>query len=135
MVFKNYRVRLIFFILAITVIIGSFFYSLFYHDLLWVNGILAALLVYVVFKMIRYVDRINRELTKLFDSIRYSDFSISFPEQVTGDGFEELYESLRFVIEKFKEERKYRVEHFNYMKTIVQHVKVGLIAFNSNGKI
>jgi len=135
MIFKAYRFKLIMFIIAFIAIIGGFFYFLFYQELILVNGILAALLIYTVFKMIKYVDRINGELTKLFDSIRYSDFSISFPERVKGDGFEELYSSLRFVIDKFKEERKYRVEHFNYMKTIVQHVKVGLIAFDSTGKI
>lgn len=135
MVFRAYRIKLILFIIAFILIIGSFFYILFYHDLIILNFILAALLVYVLFKMIKYVDRINNELTKLFDSIRYSDFSISFPEKAKGNGFDELYQSLRFVIEKFKEERKYRVEHFNYMKTIVQHVKVGLIAFDANGKI
>ncbi len=135
MIFKVYRVRLILFVFAIILIVASFFYFLFNHELFFVNGLLAILLIYTVSKMIKYVDRINGELTKLFDSIRYSDFSISFPERVKGNGFEELYNSLRFVIEKFKEERKYRVEHFNYMKTIVQHVKVGLIAFDGNGKI
>jgi len=135
MIFKAYQLKLILFVFAIISIIGGFFYFLFYHDLFLVNGLLAMLLFYTVFKMIKYVDRINGELTKLFDSIRYSDFSISFPERVKGNGFEELYASLKFVIEKFKEERKYRVEHFNYMKTIVQHVKVGLIAFDSSGKI
>ena len=135
MIFKVYKVRLILFIFTIILIIGSFFYFLFNHELYLVNGLLAVFLIYIVSKMIKYVDSINRELTKLFDSIRYSDFSISFPARVTGSGFEELYASLKFVIEKFKEERKYRVEHFNYMKTIVQHVKVGLIAFDGTGKI
>ena len=135
MIFKQYRIRLVLYIFTLVMIIGSFFYFLFYQDLLLVNGILAVLFLFVVLKMIKYVDRINSELTKLFESIRYSDFSISIPQKVKGDGFEELYQSLRYVIEKFKAERKQRVEHYNYMKTIVQHVKVGLIAFNSSGKI
>ncbi|MBN2280904.1 MAG: ATP-binding protein [Candidatus Marinimicrobia bacterium] len=135
MIFRQYRIRLGLYVCILTLIIGLFFYCLFYWKSILINAFLLFTFLIVFFKMIKYVDRINSELTKLFDSIHYSDFSLSIPQNVKGDGFEELYQSLRFVIEKFREERKQRVEHYNYMKTIVQHVRVGLIAFNAAGKI
>src|SRR6056297_79613 len=135
MIFKAYRTKLIFYVLGITLIIGAFFFILFYYDLLILNFILLLILIFILVKMINFVDRINTKLTNRFESIQYSDFSISFQDNVIGNGFDELFESLQTVIEKFKEERNKRIEHYNYMKTIVKHVKIGLIAFDINGEI
>ena len=135
MIFKNYRTRLILYILAITIMIAGFFYVLYYHDILLLNLVIFILLIFLIVNMIRFVERINTKLTTLFESIQYSDFSISFRDNLTGSGFDELYNSLNKVVEKFKEERKERIGHYNYMKTIVQHIKVGLIAFDRDGNI
>ena len=49
---------------------------------------------YQVFALIRLVNRSNRDLTRLLDSIEYSDFSQSFTSGLEGAGFEALNASL-----------------------------------------
>ena len=90
---------------------------------------------YQVFALIRLVNRSNRDLTRLLDSIEYSDFSQSFTGGLKGAGFEELNASLNNVIDKFKQTKLEKEEHFRFLQTIIDHVGIGLVAFNPDGQV
>ena len=90
---------------------------------------------YQVFALIRLVSRSNRDLTRLLDAIAYSDFSQSFTGGLEGAGFEELNASLNNVIDKFKQAKLEKEEHFRFLQTIIDHVGIGLVAFNPDGGV
>jgi nitrogen fixation/metabolism regulation signal transduction histidine kinase len=90
---------------------------------------------YQVFALMRFVSRTNRDLTRLLDSIQYADFSQSFTGGLEGAGFEELNTALNNVIDKFRQAKLEKEEHFRFLQTIIDHVGIGLVAFNPDGAV
>jgi len=90
---------------------------------------------YQIFALIRYVTKTNRDLTRLLDSIKYSDFSQSFANNLKGAGFDELHAAFTEVISEFQRTKLEKEEHFRFLQTIVDHVGIGLIAFDSGGEV
>ncbi len=90
---------------------------------------------YQIFALIRYVSKTNRDLTRLLQSIKYSDFSQSFTNNLKASGFEELHAAFTEVIKEFQRARLEKEEHLRFLQTIVDHVGIGLIAFNPAGEV
>jgi two-component system nitrogen regulation sensor histidine kinase NtrY len=90
---------------------------------------------YQIFSLIRYVSKTNRDLTRLLQSIKYSDFSQSFTNNLKSSGFEELHAAFTEVIKEFQRAKLEKEEHLRFLQTIVDHVGIGLIAFNPAGEV
>lgn len=102
----------------------------------WAAGTLAALAAaWQVVALGRFVTRTNRDLAQLLASIRYSDFSRSFTDGLQGSGFEELTAALNEVTAEFRRAKLEKEEHFRFLQTIIDHVGVGLIALEADGKV
>ena len=97
--------------------------------------ILGLLIVFQVYLLITFVNRTNTKLIQFFNSIKYSDFSSSFSDKSMGKSFESLSKSFNEVIEEFKKHRAEKEENYNYLQTVVQHVNIGIICFDSNGDV
>lgn len=132
---KNFRLNIIFrvIVLAITMAIGI--YLAVATDLYISAGLLGLLAVYQISRLIHYVEKTNRTLNRFFNSVRYSDFSRTFSGNKLGKTFEGLNETMTEVIEKFKEQRIEKQIQFRYMQTVVEHIGIGLISFNQEGKV
>lgn len=98
-------------------------------------GLVGALAVYQVISIIRYVERTNHDLSRLLQSIQYSDFSQSFTARGRGASFEELAEAFREVMDDFREARAEKEESYRYLETVMQHVGIGLISFRQDGEV
>ena len=96
------------------------------------TGLLA---LYQVFALIRYVSKTNRDLTRFLQSIKYSDFSQSFTNNLKGSGLEELHAAFTEVIKEFQRAKLEKEEHLRFLQTIVDHVGIGLIAFDPAGEV
>jgi nitrogen fixation/metabolism regulation signal transduction histidine kinase len=93
------------------------------------------LAVYQIFNLIRYVTRTNRDLARFLQSIKYSDFSQSFTNNLKGSGFAELQAAFTEVIKEFQRAKLEKEEHLRFLQTIVDHVGIALIAFNPAGEV
>ncbi|MCF8242582.1 MAG: hypothetical protein K9J16_14485 [Melioribacteraceae bacterium] len=112
-----------------------FFFSYFnieYNAILFILGII---IIYQIYSLIKFVDITNKELARFISSIKYSDFSQSFTIHNYGSSFEELGNSFNNVIEKFQKTRSEKEENLRYLQTVMQHVGVGLISYNQDGKV
>ena len=96
------------------------------------TGLLA---VYQVVALIRYVSKTNRDLTRFLQSIKYSDFSQSFANNLKGSGLEELHAAFTEVIKEFQRAKLEKEEHLRFLQTIVDHVGIGLIAYHPAGEV
>jgi len=132
---KNFRLNLIFRILLITVSIFLLFYFYFKLNLLAVLLVILLLIFYQVFSLIKFVDKTNKDLTRFFQSIKYSDFSQTFSNQNFGESFDDLRNEFNNVINKFRKTRSEKEEQSRYFQTIVQHIGIGLITFTADGKV
>lgn len=135
MVFKRFRIQVV---LRLLLLALSFFLMFYVVGKTRYNVTALILLVMIVVQvvlLIRYVERTNTKLSNFLQSIRYSDFSSSFSDMGLGKSFDDLNRSFMEVIEAFKKYRAEKEEHFNYLQTVVQHVSIGIIAYDREGKV
>jgi nitrogen fixation/metabolism regulation signal transduction histidine kinase len=85
--------------------------------------------------LIRYVENTNRRLARFLLSIRYSDFSQTFSAGMKGSSFEELNAAFNEVISEFQKARAATAVQYRYLQTVVQHVGLGLLAFDQHGQV
>ncbi len=88
------------------------------------------------FNLFVYCTSTNRKLTRFLESVQYSDFAISFrADDTLGPGFRALNGQFNTVLEAFRQARAEKEANLHYLNTIVQHVNVGLLSFDSNGRV
>lgn len=88
-----------------------------------------------IYLLIKYIENTNKEISRFFYSIRYSDFTQNFKSKIKGAGFEELNNSFAEVIEEFKKARSEKEENFHYLQIIVQHINIGILAYTLDGNV
>ena len=135
MVYKSFRINCIFRVLFLSASISLFFFLLFRTSLYTAIFIVGAAVFYQVYSLIHYVEKTNRDLARFFQSIKYADFSVSFKEKGLGSSFNALKTAFTEVVNAFRKERSEKEEHYRYLQTVVQHVGIGLIAFQPNGEV
>jgi signal transduction histidine kinase len=122
----------------VTVLSGSiclFFLLLYQTGFYATAALLALVIVYQTYALIRYVTRTNAELSRFVRSIQYDDFSQTFTGGKRGSSFDELARAFTAVMNQFRMTRTEKEENFRYLQTVVEHVGVGLIAYKNNGDV
>lgn len=109
---------------------------------LWWNGyelvvvLVIPLLLSQVFALYHYLNRVNRKLTLFLEAIRYEDFSIRFSaDNKLGKSFSALNHQFNEVLEAFRQTRAEREANLKYIDTIIQHISIGVLSFDNDGKI
>ncbi|MBW6481135.1 MAG: hypothetical protein K0B37_17025, partial [Bacteroidales bacterium] len=135
MSFKNFRfnvVMRILLIVASVIILNSIVRK---EEFIISSIILIALIILQIASLVKYVERTNKRLTTFLESIRHSDFVSTFSDHGLGKSFDDLNSAFNDVINEFKKTRAAKEEHFNYLQTVVQHISIGVIVFQQNGKV
>ncbi len=135
MIYKSFRINCIVRIFFLIILILLFIYLIFDTELYVSTAITGIIIIVQIFELIHFVERTNRHLTRFLDSIKYSDFTQTFAKHAGGKSFEELNAAFNEVIEKFQETRAEKEEHYRYLNTVVQHVGIGLISFQTDGTV
>ncbi len=135
MVFRNFKVSLI---IRVGFIVASIFLmaELVHNDTFILTEILvSALIIFQVYSLVQFLDRTNKEIVSFLHSIKYDDFTHTYHTKKEGSSIDMLYEEFNKVIKKFREIRAEKEAQYHYLKTIVQHVGIGIITFEKNGDI
>ena len=135
MVFNRFRINCIIRVIVLGATFWLFFYLLFRTSLYTALFILGALILYQIYSLIYYVEKTNRDLARFFQSIKYEDFSQTFKVEGYGQSFDSLKAAFSEVMNAFRKTRAEKEEHFRYLQTVVQHIGVGLIAFQPDGEV
>jgi signal transduction histidine kinase len=132
---KRFDINCIIRVLLLNATICLLTYLFFKTDFIAAAIFTSLMTFYQIFVLIRYVAKTNRDLTRFLQSIKYSDFSQSFTNNLKGSGFDELHAAFTEVIKDFQRAKLEKEEHFRFLQTIVDHVGIGLIAFNPAGEV
>ena len=135
MVYRRFRINCVLRVISLAVTLALFFFLLFKTTLHAALFILGVAVLYQSYALIHYIEKTNRDLTRFFQSIKFSDFSQSFKDSGQGKSFANLRAAFNEVLDAFRKARSEKEEHYRYMQTIVQHVGIGLIAFLPDGKV
>jgi two-component system nitrogen regulation sensor histidine kinase NtrY len=133
--FNNFKVilgvRIGLLVLTIFLLVNSF-----YVDSYGLTKILLILaLGFEIQLLIKFLDKTNQELTGFLNSIKYDDFSHTYTTKKTGGSQDLLYEEFNKVIKKFRSIRTEKESQYQYLRTIVQHVAIGIITFDKDGEV
>lgn len=88
-----------------------------------------------IYSLIKFMDKGNNELMNFLNSIRYDDISYTYTTDSKNEDINKLNNELNKVLKNLREVRKEKEADFQYLKNIVQHVGIGLITFDKQGKI
>ncbi|MEN8204098.1 MAG: ATP-binding protein [Bacteroidota bacterium] len=134
MVFKQFRFNIVLRVLLLTSTCLALFITL-NSTFTFTPILVAGLIIYQVWSLIRYVDRTNRELASFLESIRYSEFTRSFQISDRSSSFDELNTAFNEVMKDFQQVRSEREEHFHYLQSIVQNIDVSILAYQRDGTV
>ena len=134
---KRFSTILIYRVIFLTISILAVSWLAFGLGQLAISLVLGVVLIGLqVAGLYQYVLNTNRKLTRFFESVRYSDFTVKFrSDNEMGESFQALNKQFNEVLEAFRQARAEKEANLHYINTIIQHVKVGLVSFDSAGNI
>ncbi len=135
MVFKLFRTGVIVRVLLLTLTILALNYLILETNYYISTFSLGVIIVLQIAFLIRYSERTNVAYSKFLDSIEYDDFSQTYTSKGLGRSFDELNEQFGTVIQKFQEVRAEKEAQYHYLKTIVQHIDIGLLILDQKDHI
>ena len=96
-------------------------------------GIIIVLQLVDIFK---FISQTNRKLTRFLESVKYSDFISGFAaDNRLGKSFKELNIAFNEVLEAFRKARSEKEEHWQYLNSVVQQVRTGILSFDIDGNV
>lgn len=132
---KHFSIGIIFRVIfiAVTALVVAYYY-------LASNWILTGFFVLVLggltANLFHYVTLLNRKMKRLFESIQYQDFAITFKaDNGLGRSFQDLNKDLNAVISSFNQVRAEREATLQFIQVVVQQVNVGILSYNATGKV
>lgn len=90
--------------------------------------ILAIILVVQVAELIHYLNHTNRELARLFLSIKHADFSVTFNQGSLGSSFKELQNSMIDIIQSYKQVKIEKEAQYQFLQMMVNQIQIGIIS-------
>jgi nitrogen fixation/metabolism regulation signal transduction histidine kinase len=135
LIYKNFTFNILVRVLLFSGGIVLFFYLFFNTELYATLIVVFIFLAFTFYSLVHYVNITNRQLSRFLLSVKHSDFSQSFVNTAIGSSFEDLNKSFNEVIQKFLATRSEKEENYRFLQTVMQHIGVGLISFNSSGEI
>jgi nitrogen fixation/metabolism regulation signal transduction histidine kinase len=105
------------------------------------NMLFAAILTFAIIilqlaDIFRFVSQTNRKLTRFLESVKYSDFISGFTsDNKLGKSFKDLNMAFNEVLEAFRKARSEKEEHWQYLNSVVQQVRTGILSFDTEGNI
>jgi two-component system nitrogen regulation sensor histidine kinase NtrY len=132
---QSFRFQVAWRLTAIVVAAALFFY--------WLRGfrpeipslLAAAVFVYMLVSLFRYIDRSNRGLARFLQAVRYHDFSLSPGIEGLGGSFADLNAAFHEISGQFQHAREEKEEQYRYLQTVVQHIGVGLLSVRADGSV
>jgi two-component system, NtrC family, nitrogen regulation sensor histidine kinase NtrY len=136
MVFNDFRFRVAFrtILLGITVALVVFMFNR--PNMVFAASLTVLIIVFQLLELYRFTSQTNRKLTRFLESVKYSDFISGFAnDNKLGKSFRELNTAFNEVLEAFRKARSEKEESWQYLNTVVQQVRTGILSFDSEGDV
>ncbi len=96
---------------------------------------LSSLLIIQVYLLIRYVNRTNRELSRIFASLWDQDSSFSLAPTDPAGSFSEIAKIINETRQQIQNARIDKEKQYRYLQFIINHMDIGLLSFHSDGTV
>lgn len=85
--------------------------------------------------MVKYTEKTQRKIAEFMEGMRHDDYSNSFQFREQGAYFEYLNKEFKEIFAEIKRYRKEKQEGYYFLQTLLQHLKVGVLAFTQDGQV
>jgi two-component system nitrogen regulation sensor histidine kinase NtrY len=134
--FKDFRTRVILRVVMLGLTMALFMYMVVRPNMLFAAMLMGTIIVLQLVEIFRFVSQTNRKLTRFLESVKYSDFISGFAsDNKLGKSFKDLNEAFNEVLEAFRKARSEKEEHGQYLNTVVQQVRTGILSFDIDGNV
>jgi len=132
---NNFYLRIIGYALLMVLTSLAFAWSLYQPYMVATSSGLALLLVFETIALIRYNQRIKKDLQRFIDSVKNQDTSLVFPRPGRDPLMKELHQGFNEIITDFRLVRKEKELEHHFFQNILHHIGIGVLAFNPEGSV
>jgi len=133
--FKNFTFNVSIRISLLILMIFSLAFVTLQTDLWTLIFWLSIVIVLFIVEFIRYIEKFKDHFLYFLNSINQEDFSVSFKEGKKRYKDDKLSVILNELTEKFRKLRVEKESRHLYLKTVIDYINIGLIAYNEKGEI
>lgn len=134
--FRDFRIRVLIRVIFLGLAIGFFMFLIVRPNMLFAGLLTGIVVIFQVSEMFRFVSQTNQKLTRFLESVKYSDFISGFTvDNKLGKSFKDLNLAFNEVLEAFRKTRSEKEEHGQYLNTVVQQVRTGILSFDADGNV
>lgn len=133
---KDFRSRVILRTILLGLSMALIMYMVSKPNMFFASILMSLILIGQLVEIFRFVSQTNRKLTRFLESIKYSDFISGFAaDHKLGSSFKDLNIAFNEVMEAFRKARSEKEESWQYLNTVVQQVRTGILSYDSDGTI
>jgi len=134
--FNDFRFRVALRVVLLGLTVSLFAFMVSKPNMIFAAGLMAFIILGQLTELFRFTSQTNRKLTRFLESVKYSDFISGFAnDNKLGKSFRELNAAFNEVLEAFRKARTEKEEHWQYLNTIVQQVRTGILSFDAEGNV
>lgn len=134
--FNDFRTRVILRVIFLGLSVGLFSYMVVRPNMLFAAILTFVIIILQLIEIFRFVSQTNRKLTRFLESVKYSDFISGFTnDNKLGKSFKDLNIAFNEVLEAFRKARSEKEEHWQYLNSVVQQVRTGILSYDIDGNV
>ena len=134
--FRDFRYRIAFRVILIGLMMSLFVFMVSHPNMIFAAMLTALIIVGQLVELNKFSAQTNRKLTRFLESVQYSDFISGFTaDNKLGSSFRDLNSKFNEVLEAFRKARSEKEEHWQYLNTVVQQVRTGILSFDPKGNV
>ena len=134
--FSDFRAKVIFRVVFIGLNMALFVFMISRPNMVFAAVLVGLVIISQHIELFHFVSTTNQKLTRFLESVKYSDFITSFSgDNKLGKSFKELNAAFTDVLEAFRKARSEKEEHGQYLNTVVQQVRTGILSFDTKGNV
>lgn len=134
--FKDFRTRVILRVVLLGVTMALLMFMVTRPNMFFAAILTAFIVTLQLIEIFRFVSQTNRKLTRFLESVKYSDFISGFAsDNKLGKSFKDLNIAFNEVLEAFRKARSEKEEHWQYLNTVVQQVRTGILSYDAEGNV
>ncbi len=135
MAYNRFRVRLLLRVGLLLLTMAATLLLIFQTQWYIAAACLCLFMLLLIYDLVHYVERTNRDITGFLEAIRHSDFTQRFAVQGADPSYRHLYQAFNDISKSFQDIKSDKQAHHLYLQAIVEHVGIGLLTFNEAGEI
>jgi nitrogen fixation/metabolism regulation signal transduction histidine kinase len=134
--FNDFRTRVILRVVLVGLTMALLMYMITRPNMLFAAILTGVIIVLQLMEIFRFVSQTNRKLTRFLESVKYSDFISGFTtDNKLGKSFKNLNVVFNEVLEAFRKARAEKEEQAQYLNTVVQQVRTGILSYDAEGNV